>query len=775
MSSSPDPVPHRFTTRAATPRSPAGSPAGDWCTPGRFALLLAGLICAAYPDVIFGGQVFCFRDFGFFGYPLAHYHRESFWRGEVPLWNPLSNCGLPFLAQWNTLVLYPGSLFYLLFPPVWALSFFCLFHLWLAGMGMYFLAWHWVRHRLGAAVAGLAFALNGLTLNSLMWPNNIAALGWMPWVVLLAERALNGGWRWWAMAAAVGAVQMLAGAPEIILFTWFITAGVATVRLWSAKPSCWRPAARFGCLGVTVAALAAAQLLPFLDLLHYSDRHPGFGGSSWAMPGTGWANLLLPLFYSIHGRHGVFFQYNQNWTSSYYLGIGVVGLALIGFLLHRNPRIWLLSGIALLGLVLAPGDQSFLYSGLHALVPQLGFMRFPIKFVVLTVFALPPLAAEGARCVFGSVVETRHTVPRVVLGVGMLLTFAVAGLLLFFVLQPPPWDGWNRTLWSGLSRAGFLWVILALLLSLGGSRRSVRASLLSWGILVATGLDALTHTPRQNPTVERVAFAPGAAQMAPRPTLGGSRAMMSTAAYKNYNSTVTSSPKNDYIAGRAGLFSNASLIEDIPEVGGFFSLYFPEQRRVWHALYNRQIPREVPPLLDFLGVSQITAPGKTLDFEWRPTAMPLVTAGQRPVFVDDEAAARAVCDGEFDPREVVLLSSGARRLVAVTNRTAARVLGSEFKARRVTLSVEATEPSLVVVSQTCAPRWRAYIDGRRALGLRANYAFVAVPVPAGRHVVSLSYRDTRFQVGILISLGASVLCVALLVRRTARRNPTTTR
>src|SRR6266850_1745218 len=118
-----------------------------WFTPGRFAILLAVCIFAAYPEVVSGSHTFVFRDFGFFGYPLAFHHRESFWHGEIPLWNALSNCGLPFLAQWNTLVLYPGSLFYLLFPPSWSLAVFCLLHQFLAGMGMYSLACYWTRNR----------------------------------------------------------------------------------------------------------------------------------------------------------------------------------------------------------------------------------------------------------------------------------------------------------------------------------------------------------------------------------------------------------------------------------------------------------------------------------------------------------------------------------------------------------------------------------------------------------------------------------------------------
>src|SRR5215203_2068597 len=177
----------------------------DWFTPGRFAAFLAVLIVANFAPVLFGGQTFFLRDFGYFSYPLAQYHRECFWRGEIPLWNPLNSCGMPFLAQWNTLTLYPGSLVYLLLPLPWSLNFFCLLHLFLGGLGMYFLAHRWTNHRLAAAVAGLLFTFNGFTLNCLMWSNNVAALGLMPWVVLLAQRGWQQGGRAALLAALVGA------------------------------------------------------------------------------------------------------------------------------------------------------------------------------------------------------------------------------------------------------------------------------------------------------------------------------------------------------------------------------------------------------------------------------------------------------------------------------------------------------------------------------------------------------------------------------------------
>ena len=126
----------------------------DGFTVGRMACLIALFLFALYPGVILGTHSFFFRDYGLFTYPVAYYAHESFWHGEAPLWNPLNNCGVPFLAQWNTSVCYPLSLIYMLFPLPWSLNYFCLGHLVFAGLGMYWLAYHLTKNRLAASIAG---------------------------------------------------------------------------------------------------------------------------------------------------------------------------------------------------------------------------------------------------------------------------------------------------------------------------------------------------------------------------------------------------------------------------------------------------------------------------------------------------------------------------------------------------------------------------------------------------------------------------------------------
>ncbi len=321
-------------------------------------MLLSLLIGASFPRVVAGLEAFVRLDSARFAYPVAFHYREAFWRGEIPLWNPLNSCGLPFLAQWNTMTLYPLSLFYLLLPLPWSCGVFSLGHLLLAGVGMYCLAHRWTGHRVGAAVAGVAFAFNGLTWQALMWPNLLAARGGMPWVVLSAERGWREGGRWLILASLAGAVQMLSGGAEVILFTWVVLGALWLTLVFRAEVPARKLIGRALGIGCLVAGLAAAQMLPFLDLLAHSQRTVNYGDSAQiVMPGWGWANYLVPLFHGFRTSQGLFVQPTQNWTASYYVGVGIVGLALLAVWRVRAPRPWHMPPMAFLGRRLARAAQ----------------------------------------------------------------------------------------------------------------------------------------------------------------------------------------------------------------------------------------------------------------------------------------------------------------------------------------------------------------------------------------------------------------------------------
>lgn len=124
---------------AAAADGPVSSATGKtWLNGPTFTAMLALMVIAGYPDVVFGFSTFFFRDFLQFGYPIAYYHKLQIAAAHIPLWNPLNNCGLPFLAQWNTMTFYPGSIIYLLLPLPWSLNLFVLLHQIFAGLGMFF-------------------------------------------------------------------------------------------------------------------------------------------------------------------------------------------------------------------------------------------------------------------------------------------------------------------------------------------------------------------------------------------------------------------------------------------------------------------------------------------------------------------------------------------------------------------------------------------------------------------------------------------------------------
>ena len=793
------------------------SRAFNWFTPTRFSLLLALLIFAAFPQVLLGLQTFVIRDYGFFSYPLAHFQRDCFWRGELPFWDPFNYCGTPFLAQWNTMPLYPPALIYLLLPLTWSLSFFCLLHLWFAGFGMFQLARRWTGNDFAAAFAGVAFAFNGLTLNLLMWPSHIATLSWMPWVVLATEAAWRQGGRKIFLAAIIGALQMLAGGPETIFFTWtfllvlwiqqFATDGGGAaappnspqrVPANSAKRGAMFR--RFPFIVLLVIALTVVQLLPFLDLAAHSQRETGFADTRWSLPAWGWVNFLVPMAFGNTWDMGVFFQYGQNWTSSYYLGIGTLWLALLAVWTLRDRRVRLLGACAVVALIFAFGENTPVYPALRRIIPQLSLITYPVKYLTLAAFFAPLLAAF-ALAALGHAISDKWQVARSstchvsrvachlqrILFIGVIQLGLIAGIVYWAWRFPFPTDDVRATLFNGLTRALFLLMTGALLLVVIDTAPGAPASLPASGIapflagkmpalpglrrfaplllVLVAWLDVLTHEPAQNPTAPPSVYALDLAReklaMNPQPELGKSRAMLTPMAEWQFVHSAIASPQNNLLIGRLCYGADCNLLDAVPKVDGFLSLTPRENDDVLSLFYTRT-NADFPGLENFMGVAQISASDQIYHWQSRSNFLPLATAGQKPFFLDDADTLRGLTQPDFDGSKIVFLPAQDKPVVTVSNQTDARILGSKFGNQTVDIEVEAAEPSLVTVSQTWYHDWRAYVDGHETPLLRANHAFQAIQVPAGAHQIRVIYEDRAFETGAAVSIAAWLGCLVAL-------------
>jgi hypothetical protein len=738
-----------------------------WFSTRRFAALLALLVLAAYPQVVLGLQTFVYRDFGVFSYPVAQYLRESFWRGEIPLWNPLNNCGVPFLAQWNTQALYPPALFYLLLPLSWSLGVFCLLHLFWGGLGMFLLARDWSRNSLAAAFAGIVFAFNGLMLNSLVWPSIICALGWMPWVVRLTEQARREGGKKIGVAAIIGALQMLTGGTEVILLTWILLGTLALRAFLHDEVPRLKTFLRTAAVVLLVSGLCAAQLLPFFDLLAASRQQQDISAADWPMPVTGLVNFFVPLFHC-HSYQGVFMQDNQSWINSYYVGVATIVLAIGAICLVSDGRIRWLAVLTVFCLVLAVGEATPVYGWLSRHISVIGMIRFPVKFVILPVFALPLLAS---LILSKKIIHTGNKfAPQTLVSIWIVVAAFMVGILGWHWHSEPPGADRTTILTNGLLRL-FFFTAMSGVWFLANQISAFKPRLLCQLLfLVLAWLDLSQQMPWPQ-TINRAVYQPQLPRSLPVPQFGSSRALILSGVRDKFYHSFLSDVTTDYIGRRYAFLADCNLLEDAPKCDGFFPLCLSDYGLLFYNFYKDTQASE--PLLDFLGVAQVLD-RQTNQYVWQPrtTFLPLLTGGQKPVFADELGALQSLTNADFRPDKEVFLPPEAKPYITASNIVAANLSDVHYAAQKIEAEVTSAAPTMVVAAQIYYHPWRAYVDGKSVPLWPANYAFQAFEIPAGSHHVKLIYEDRRFHLGATISL--TTLAGCLIFFCLCRRAPTTT-
>jgi len=122
--------------------------------------------------------------------PWLEFNRAMIRQGRLPLWNPLAGCGAPHLANGQSAVFdpfhaiaYVGSL-----PEAYAWM--AAARLWVAGLGMFLLASAWGFGAWGRWFAGLAFPFCGFLIVWLLYPVASVAV-WMPWLFWACDRLLD--------------------------------------------------------------------------------------------------------------------------------------------------------------------------------------------------------------------------------------------------------------------------------------------------------------------------------------------------------------------------------------------------------------------------------------------------------------------------------------------------------------------------------------------------------------------------------------------------------
>ncbi len=410
---------------------------------------------------------------------------------------------------------------------------------------------------------------------------------------------------------------------------------------------------------------------------------------------------------------------------------------------------------------MALGAHGYLYSAVKAVLPQLGFIRYPIKFVVVAVLVIPALAAYGVSWYQAAPVKAARE--RITLVNIALILLVLMGLIVWVEWEHPlVRDDWRATWQNAVARAIFLVLIVRILLSLNRVTAFKMQLLLRLSLLLLLWLDVYTHAPNLSPTVTRSVYQPGIIQtelgLPVKTGDNGPRFMETLAAMDKVHYTSLSQPAADYICRRVALFDNCNLLDDVPKIDGFYSLYLRETETVIRLLYGYDAPtNDLKGLKDFLNIAYINPPEtsreKALEWARRDSCLPLVTAGQQPLFGAGSNILATLAQTNFNPAQVVCLPTEAKAFITA-KQTPAKIISQQIEAQQLKLTVVADAAAMVVVAQSFYHPWQAYVDGNRVKLWPANYAFQAVEIPAGQHEVKLVYRDRVFELGAAISLAS---------------------
>ena len=277
------------------------------------------LVLAATWELTLGDRIIARGDLLLYFYPLRDFAAAAVRDGRIPLWNPYSFMGAPFLANPQTAVFYPPNVLLSWLPVERAVSLNIVAHLAIAALGAFAMARRaFSMTPLAAVCTGAAFGLGGYLGAQIEHLNQVQVLAWMPLVltaVLLPIDSARALLRRAALLAALLALQITAGHTQS-LYISCVAAGIVALSPLLSSPLSPLPSplsylsylSPLLCLALAVllaALLCGAQLLPTWGDPLFAEYVAYLGAAGLALASLGalatTRRTLLPLLLTILG------------------------------------------------------------------------------------------------------------------------------------------------------------------------------------------------------------------------------------------------------------------------------------------------------------------------------------------------------------------------------------------------------------------------------------------------------------------------------------------
>jgi hypothetical protein len=781
------------------------------------AALLVLLLAAAFPG-LFTGKIFYLRDASQNHDPARRLVTERIRSGDLPLWDPYHGGGTPLLANPNQLVLHPITLLFLVLPHDAAFTLSIVLQFALLALGGWLLARRLPVSSPSAFLAAAILAFSGPAASLASMQNVLCAFAWLPLALWGWLGVVRGGGAGSLLTAVLSlAVILGTGEPATLLaFLLFAPALSATEPKADDAGSTVRPPGRFGPLGVvsgTALLVAGAALVPAFTLLPLTPRGAGLPAAEvfrWPLLPERLPEILLPRLFGDptrlppRGWWGAWlFEGSYPFLLCVFLGAIPIFCAVAalgpGPSRRRASIFAAIGGGAILLAILPafPTAASLLFA-----LPGARLLRYPERLLLVATLATALLAALGWERLRQRRGDTRLR------RIGLLLAGLCAGVAALLVARPALLDpvlarllrlppSLVATKVMGPVRAGALEASLrsafemglfamGLILLLRGPARAARA--VAWGVplcaalsLLSAAAPARSMAPRallESPSPIREAVDRGAGALrlhhAPRPpglgVWGTTDEQVWGYRFDRFTYALLTGHAErvptvlDAATDRMDLARPAALGARLAGLSAADQVRILRLAAV--GTFLAYGPFDVPGLVAGPVLSEYSRPEARLYRVASPLPRIRFVARERAPRDPNDAAA-SLLDPGFDPDTEVLID-GAPPGEPPPAPQAAEIQVLQDDPERVRISLVAPRAGHLVLADCDAPGWRGSVDGRPAPIERANMLFRAVPVPAGRHTIEMTYRPVSVKAGAATSLLGCAALATLCVRRSRR-------
>ncbi|GAB5489826.1 MAG: hypothetical protein Phog2KO_00410 [Phototrophicaceae bacterium] len=671
------------------------------------------------------------------------YQYERMSQGEIPLWNPYNNGGLPFIADTQAAVFYPPRLITIALASLaggwsyYALELEAILHVLLYSLLMYAFVRRLTGSVWGAFVSAIIVSYGGFV--SGYPPLQLALLEasvWLPLSALCILKATEHEkirWVYIVLAGFVLGVSWLAGHPQTSWFMTYLLVAWLAYRVYEQHYQ-WRMFfIGVSLMGVITVGTTAVTLLSGIDYLLQTARSGfGYDAKGNGFPFQDVIQFIVPSSVSAF--------------SPLYVGIPALILIFIAsWYCWKKSRFWFI--IAVISLLWSFGANSVVYPILYNLLFGLRYFRGQERSAFLVANSLAILSGIGMAHL--ATWASSYDEKPVLRFMNVLLGLIISLTLLIYVA------------WWGNIGEGFGQLIS--LVALSAMVISVAWAFVMWQIRRPQNLYAL---PLICLLIVFELFSVNMDASSNYDSIPASQ-QLSLEAPDIIQTVLDSAPETPYrVDGFRGVQANYGSLYQLQDIRGISPLFldspfniiyrdYVNNPRAWEIFAVRYVfsERDSFGQVDTSVLTQgIDRDGQVFVHELdnpRPFAHLVYDVA---LVGGDEHAIELLYDPNFPVRDTVILQTEPSLTLPDASPTNTEVTITDFAPESITIELNTPENAILSLALVDYSGWKATLNDSPVEILRAYGSLSALEIPSGQHTVRLSFEPLPYRIGAIMSL-----------------------